>query len=408
MDHSRILNLDILEQVFLHTLPNEIFAHPSLRVGPLLVSHVCSSWRQQVLATPALWRSLDIHVTRRGVKPSPDVIATWLGRARNRPLRIRLSLPEKPGIEGWQNSEKAFRAVIPFHMQWERLELRLRMFLPMDVLGEIPVGAMDKLRSLYITVPGTLLTAWPHLRRILDNTPNIERLGLEADLSEHLPPGSLPFAGIRILDVHNVALPVIDCLRILEAAPTLDSLMIRIAVADAAPSLPTITHPTLKLLSVYSIALDADALFDAVTLPQLIDLTIICGHRIPPETTISFFARSRCALRRLHLCTPVDDAETLVRVLEPISATLEIFHLGLLCDEAMSMDALIERLIIRDEAQEVFCPRIHSILLGPGSKVKEETASALMDTRTRTVHAGVVKLEAALVHVQTVREAPAQ
>ena len=65
-------------------------------------------------------------------------------------------------------------------------------------------------------------------------------------------------------------------------------------------------------------------------------------------------------------------------------------------------------MLLLDESQEVFCPRIHSILLGPGSKVKEETASALMDTRTRTVHAGVVKLEAALVHVQTVREAPAR
>ncbi|KAL1745850.1 hypothetical protein HDZ31DRAFT_81630 [Schizophyllum fasciatum] len=395
------LNFDILEQVFLHTLPNNAFVHPSSRAGPLLVSHVCSSWRRQALSMPALWRSLGIHVTRTGVKPSPEVIATWLGRARNRPLRIRLSLPEKPGVEGWQNSHKAFRAILPFHDRWQRLELRLRMFLPMEMLDEIPPDGLQGLRALHITIPGTLITAWTHLRRILNEAPHLERFGLEADLSEHLPPGPLPVAGLRTLDLHNVALPVFDCLRILEAAPMLERLSLRIAVADAVPTLPSVSHGELRLLSVYSIALDADVFFETVTLPGLLDLTVTCGHRIPPETLTTFFVRSRCPLGRLHLCSPVDDAETLVRILEPVSSSLGIFHLGLLCDEAMSMDALVERLIIKSN-HDLFCPRMYSLLLGPGSKVKKELIDALMRTRSYTTHAGVAKLEGALVHVQTI------
>ncbi|TRM60742.1 hypothetical protein BD626DRAFT_121482 [Schizophyllum amplum] len=403
MDLPQLLNLnyDVLEHVFLHCLPDEPFVHPARTAGPLLVSHVCSSWRQQAISMPALWASIDIHVTRRGVSPSPEVIAAWLGRSGTRPLRIRLSVPEKPGVEGWQNSEIAFRAILPFHRRWQKLELRLRLFLPLQVLDEVAPEALTELRALHVVVPGTLDDAWKHLRRILDGVSHLEYLGLEADLSEHLPAGPLPFAALRALDMHNVALPVVDCLHVLESAQALESLMLRIAVAPAATVLPGVKHSTLLQLSLYSVALDADAFLDAATLPNLRNMTIICGHRIPPNKFTSFFRRSRCRLRCLHLCTPVDDADTVVQILRNCSTTLESFHLGLLCDEALPMDALLQALIIEDEDQyeDVFCPRLHSLLLGPGSVVESEVANAFLHSRARTARPGVAKLDAVIMRV---------
>ena len=56
----RLLPIDILQHIFLFTLPNDRNPVMSPEESPLLVSQVCSTWRQAALSAPRLWSRLHI------------------------------------------------------------------------------------------------------------------------------------------------------------------------------------------------------------------------------------------------------------------------------------------------------------------------------------------------------------
>jgi hypothetical protein len=57
---ARRMPAEIIRRIFLECLPNgEINkSEPSARSAPLLVSAICSGWRQVAIATPHLWNSI--------------------------------------------------------------------------------------------------------------------------------------------------------------------------------------------------------------------------------------------------------------------------------------------------------------------------------------------------------------
>ncbi|KAJ7498523.1 hypothetical protein FB451DRAFT_1548375 [Mycena latifolia] len=84
---------EITSEIFKHCLPATRALHsldPS--EAPLLLLHVCSAWREIALATPALWATLDLNAVyvRRHFSAIFD---TWLARARQRPLSVKIVGP---------------------------------------------------------------------------------------------------------------------------------------------------------------------------------------------------------------------------------------------------------------------------------------------------------------------------
>ncbi|RXW17387.1 hypothetical protein EST38_g8467 [Candolleomyces aberdarensis] len=61
----RLLSQDILQYIFLLTLPDDRNPGMSSKESPLLVSQVCSTWRQAALTAPCLWSRLHIPIIRR-------------------------------------------------------------------------------------------------------------------------------------------------------------------------------------------------------------------------------------------------------------------------------------------------------------------------------------------------------
>jgi len=54
---------------------------PSARAGPLLLSRICSHWRQIAIGTPLLWAAIHIHQ-----RPAPPLIELWIERSQNLPF----------------------------------------------------------------------------------------------------------------------------------------------------------------------------------------------------------------------------------------------------------------------------------------------------------------------------------
>ncbi|KAJ7334949.1 hypothetical protein DFH08DRAFT_785064, partial [Mycena albidolilacea] len=86
---------EISSDIFLHCLPPvpALDLPPSGARGgtdtyliPLLT--VCNAWTTMALSTPDLWAAIDIIFPC--AERFPEILETWLQRARNRPLSISL------------------------------------------------------------------------------------------------------------------------------------------------------------------------------------------------------------------------------------------------------------------------------------------------------------------------------
>jgi hypothetical protein len=58
---------------------------PSLETPPLLLSHICGSWRRIALGTPTLWQSINIAPRRKGQE---NLLELWLKRSASMPLPL--------------------------------------------------------------------------------------------------------------------------------------------------------------------------------------------------------------------------------------------------------------------------------------------------------------------------------
>ncbi|TFK33721.1 hypothetical protein BDQ12DRAFT_766229 [Crucibulum laeve] len=90
---------DILIEVFLQCLPDRFtiqWQHKSA-IAPMLLTHICSSWRSLALKTPSLWTTF--HVDSRLIMASLarctyaiELCKMWYSRAKNLPLNFCLLL----------------------------------------------------------------------------------------------------------------------------------------------------------------------------------------------------------------------------------------------------------------------------------------------------------------------------
>ncbi|KAG1842672.1 hypothetical protein DFJ58DRAFT_625266, partial [Suillus subalutaceus] len=88
------LPTEILSQIFCHCLPqfpglNEL-QPPSKLTAPMLLTRICRWWREVAMGMPTLWYTLSMKVHDRDWQQAAFFYASWLKRARGRPLSLRL------------------------------------------------------------------------------------------------------------------------------------------------------------------------------------------------------------------------------------------------------------------------------------------------------------------------------
>ncbi|KAF5371377.1 hypothetical protein D9615_009663 [Tricholomella constricta] len=84
----RLLSPELLTRVFKYALPAR--PHPRRVSSPLGLSHVCSAWRNTIMASSAFWNKLSIQMDVDS--GNRDIIASWYSRASSTaPLFLSLS-----------------------------------------------------------------------------------------------------------------------------------------------------------------------------------------------------------------------------------------------------------------------------------------------------------------------------
>ncbi|KAJ7639162.1 hypothetical protein FB45DRAFT_827949 [Roridomyces roridus] len=81
---------EIMSAIFIRCLPTVRKGRDAVNIAevPLLLSQVCSHWRQIALSAPTLWKDLDIRLEYFERKQAANMVETWLARARNCPLSV--------------------------------------------------------------------------------------------------------------------------------------------------------------------------------------------------------------------------------------------------------------------------------------------------------------------------------
>ncbi|KAF7334439.1 F-box domain-containing protein [Mycena venus] len=130
---------EIVSEIFVHFLPAYPICPPLIGLlSPTTLTHICRRWREIALATPALWRAINLSGNDApGPRYGPGFIAIsvapsfrrgrvldMISRSRSCSLSIRM--------DEWDNTSKEvetaaelLRAVIPSVARWEYLTLYL-------------------------------------------------------------------------------------------------------------------------------------------------------------------------------------------------------------------------------------------------------------------------------------------
>ncbi|KAF8893099.1 hypothetical protein BD779DRAFT_1144577 [Infundibulicybe gibba] len=166
----------------IHRIPPEIlcetFAHcsPSLayQSAPQILSSVCRSWRALVLATPALWASLDIACNNDILRPPLPVIHTYLQRSQTHPLSFTLcSDDSKYDFDTNPNILPVLKALAATRRRWRNVDIKL-IRMTQDILDFIMLGDAPLLESIRYHCPRNHFQTLPIPLRMLDHCPRLE------------------------------------------------------------------------------------------------------------------------------------------------------------------------------------------------------------------------------------------
>jgi hypothetical protein len=140
---------EIVSEIFVNFLPVYPQCPPLIGIfSPTSLTHICCQWREVALATPELWRAMELSYTRISSDRQCHITDTWLSRSRGCPLSIY--------IDEFDNQARMpeILSLISHCARWEHVKLCL-------TLSQLPVleDSMPLLHYLDLELPRSQLAA---------------------------------------------------------------------------------------------------------------------------------------------------------------------------------------------------------------------------------------------------------
>ncbi|KAF7311186.1 Glycosyltransferase family 8 protein [Mycena kentingensis (nom. inval.)] len=305
---------------------------PSLRIrclhhsrganSPAKLTHVSSRWRAVAVATPTLWRAIELFRIADNCDGTPPetredelaVVETWLLRSQPLPLSIVMANKTQDLRPGFDS--EAVNALLAHADRWEYVSLVLPYSYPL-VYADGFGNAMPLLRELRLQDRrAETLLQLTHL-----DAPNLQYLSLEimhrTCLSKVAP--YMPLA--QLTRLHLMDMDVLDWATILRQTPNLVSCRLdcEFAAIDEDAPWPPIELPKLETLIVRKDGLALNfgmyTFFNALRAPRLKNLSVnACllwsdEQRNPLPLLTDMVAALGCSLELLRVedAAEVDD-----------------------------------------------------------------------------------------------------
>ncbi|KAJ7932351.1 hypothetical protein B0H13DRAFT_1701263 [Mycena leptocephala] len=274
---------EIVSDIFMHFLP-PYPRYPPLAglLSPTLLTHICRTWREIALSTPALWSAIGTYGSGIPLKQKTHLFDLWLKRSRFCPLSLQ--------IGGVTNIDEILAAVVPHRARWEHLDLYLAPF-------HLPIidGPMPLLRHLHLSLdefPATDVLTFrdtPLLRSVILNVISLKVILPWAQLTS-----------LTLLDVYPGA-----CVPVLQKTSNLTRCELEVFFdrENDRPG-PDITLPYLESLSIDQCgATPVTDFLETFIVPALRRLKIpeeFLGPS-PLDSLAGFISKSGCKLEEVYI-----------------------------------------------------------------------------------------------------------
>ncbi|KIM43897.1 hypothetical protein M413DRAFT_370929 [Hebeloma cylindrosporum] len=311
---ARRLPVDVLQEVFLHTLPTSHNAVIDPQQCPILLTRICRGWRSIALSTPQLWSSIHIpvpHITRRQInqwgpinflnlpeefkmstlsslKNYATIISNWLGRSGASPLSITLHDAQSFSVPK-EHYEIIIDSFLPFANLWKNLILdTYSLFLgPIAELTASDVPILESLALHDLTSDTIDPDSHPILwkRSGLVRAPSLKRIDY-TPVRDNLNDFSLKWGQLTDIKLWNdqshwghpnIHGTLSNLVLILSLCPRLINFHAEIRLLpDSAVAVPSsissLSLPNLQKLVYYDAGVDCRPLFELLDVPSLLHL----------------------------------------------------------------------------------------------------------------------------------------
>ncbi|EIW78525.1 hypothetical protein CONPUDRAFT_145722 [Coniophora puteana RWD-64-598 SS2] len=302
---------EILAEVFTHTLAPCPYVEPSVSCSPIVLVRVCRRWRDVALATPRLWSSL--HVSLSKVYQSCWTgYSHWLMRAKAAPTSLRILCDVDPtSLDPTQHTQLSSR-LEPLISRCSNVCLH---GIPIDgLLSHVPKLTHLELSGSQRNVARTSFAVSNIVPRL--TSASLHFMAYEVDDHQSLARFQLPWMQLTDLRVHFILLSSTMFLTIIGMCPSLTVLCASCVSTTDDVELgrhvhrhggldECISHPTLRHLEMKVLRPRLDVLFSALELPALriLDLSFCLRERDiwPHEEFAAFVRRSECTLDTLTI-----------------------------------------------------------------------------------------------------------
>lgn len=387
----RLLPIEVVGEIFNYCLDDTSFEPMSLNSGPLLMTHVCSSWRRIAINKSNLWTHIWVTIDNNEDREGwPALVKLWIERSGQLPLNFHIQETEKHNYS--QHPDSVFFRVLdillPQAHRWKSVELLNRNFQATgdtQWFHKLPQRPdFPLLESFTLQARRMEQQELARVTEMIRQSPRLHSVTWMIKTAVTMP--TLPWAQLTHLTL--IFICSLDMtLDILSNCPHLHQLDISVQLLQGTQALRHVTHTKLETLY-FSCSGTLEPLFDSITLPRIKDLTIdqmpdihvpeIANGPWPHGAFMKFLKRSNCAVEKFSMMdiTIVNDADLidLLRHLSPSLVNLVIDNE----DCPFVTDAVLRSLsypsvssYIQDKGdiadadafKDVLCPRLQELRL---------------------------------------------
>ncbi|KAF8150129.1 hypothetical protein B0H34DRAFT_757444 [Crassisporium funariophilum] len=390
----RRIPVDILQEIFIYCVPSEHNASMCAVEAPVLLTQICSSWRQIALRTPRLWATIHITIPPKieSSNSYPDAeyllmanhlselrlaaVHKWLRRTGASPLFISLVDWETSPTHRHDSklSNRFIDCVVAYSAKWKEISIAASISTTNRIthLSASEVPLLESLKIKCGRMRGTVTTnsknhVWmnsgllraPHLTEVAFthlneditqfpiNWSQITRLWLDGNPTER-----------------NGWITISKVTRLMKACHSLTSCRFEvdqreIVGDDAEPGI--ISLPFLDTLSLY-VAVDISGMLGQLNLPVLRKIEYHTSHHRNPSL-LSLLSRTtsnvQCLVIDVRSFTPNDLLKCLLCCSFLRSMRFQPYGAGAVADPTARIDdSLLRRMITGDATNDCLLPRL--------------------------------------------------
>ncbi|KAJ7184306.1 hypothetical protein C8R46DRAFT_1063654 [Mycena filopes] len=420
----RNLPPEVLQLIFIMSLPSHRNAVMHASEAPLLLGRVCSGWRRIALATPELFASVHVvcppmdyaESASSRTRTQRQAMEAWLARSGACDLSVSIWVSREAGFGGAAVAAASpfVEAILPLSHRWKNIELRV----PTDSLDSfhyLQGSDVPLLQTVAITNGGSLARDdWSANLLFLQNAPRLHTLSLTHEGNVNFP--SFPWAQLTSLSLSPTqeffGLDTEMTLTILSQCINLRTCTLHFPPSDRENTFPprVFTLPHLSVLSVRATGFAASDytlvdIFDSLLLPalQTIEVEDRNGDLTVFPSLSRLLSRSPCHLRKLKLNDIIAAAEDLIGLLSLPSLSslteLVIHDRGRDWrdeDGFMLSDSLLSAL---SHDSHHLCPNLLTVKFAQCGDFQDETLLQFLKSRSHPAPGSSVRLQKAEISI---------